>query len=159
MSKKAIFLFVGCFVLGLMLGITGTYVVVMPHYTKLAAGTFFAAELMKIGEAAERSSDAYKHESKPVAIYALSQFLNALRKAEEIPESAFSEPKRAIYSDMMLTHGRLAKLYTESGETNLSAQHVAEALSCSRKTGWFQTITNQAALAELVAKIDQKALK
>ena len=159
MSKKTFFPLFGCCVLGLVFGIGGTYVVVVPHYAKLVAGTIFAAELTKIGEEERQSYEAYKHESKPVAIYALSQLLNTLRKAEEISENAFFLPKREISVDMMLAHARLAKLYAETGETNQSAQHVAEALSCAAKSGTCQTITNQAALAEFVAKIDQKSRK
>ena len=74
-NTAILFISVGCLVLGLLVGTTGTYLVLMPHYTKKGAEVFFTAEAYKLGEAAERSFQAYKHESKPVAIYALSEYL------------------------------------------------------------------------------------
>jgi hypothetical protein len=87
-SKNSVtfFLSVGCLLLGVMLGIAGAYAIIMPHYTKMASRTFFTAEAYKLGEDAQRSFYAYKHESKPVAIYALSEHLLPLKKAKDIPE-------------------------------------------------------------------------
>ncbi len=156
MSKNAtFFLSLGCLLLGLVVGIAGTYLVIMPRYTKRAAEMFFTAEAYKLGEAAERSFHAYKHESKPVAIYALSEYLLALKKAEDIPENVRLVNDRGFYLDLMLAHARLGRLYAETEQTNLSGEHFSEALRCAREPN--QAITNQASLLEFVDRIDRNA--
>lgn len=138
-----------------MLGIAGTYLIIMPHCTKMASRTFFTAEAYKLGEDAQRSFDAYKHESKPVAIYALSEHLLALKKAKEIPENARLLNDRGLYLDLMLTHARVGKLYAETEQTNLSAQHFSEALKCAKEAGDGASITNQTSLQEMVDRLDR----
>jgi hypothetical protein len=53
--------------------------------------------------------------------------------------------------EMILTHGRLAELYGESGQTNESAQQVAEALKWAKESGVLW-VTNRAMLARYVAR-------
>lgn len=157
MSKNAaiLFLSLGCLLSGLLVGVTGTYLVLMPHYTKKGAQVFFTAEAYKLGEAANRSFQAYKHESKPVAIYALSEYLLAMKKAQEIPENVRLVDDRGLYLDMMLTHARLARLYAQTGQTNLSAEHFSEALGCAKQG--TPSVTNQASLEQFVDRIDRSA--
>jgi hypothetical protein len=147
----------GSLLLGLVLGIVGTYLVIVPHYTKMAAQTFFTAEGYKLGEDAQRSFYAYKHEIKPVAIYALSEHLLALKKAKDIPENARLLNDRGLYLELMLTHARVAKLYAETEQTNLSAEHLSEALKCAEKAGDGLVITNQTSLQAMVERIDRNA--
>ncbi|HTL17920.1 MAG TPA: hypothetical protein VL793_11830, partial [Patescibacteria group bacterium] len=66
-GAATLFFSLGCLLFGLVVGISGTYLVIMPHYTKMAAQTFFTAEAYKLGEAAQARFHACKHESKPVA--------------------------------------------------------------------------------------------
>jgi hypothetical protein len=61
--------------------------------------------------------------------------------------------KKIMAIDMMLTHARLAKLYAETGQTNLSEQHIAEALNYA-KDG-IRLITNEVVLMDFVAKLDK----
>ncbi len=75
---------------------------------------FFTAEGYKLSEDAQRSFYAYKHESKPVAIYALSEHLLALKRAKDIPVNARLLNDRGLYLELMLTHARVAKLYAET---------------------------------------------
>jgi len=56
---------------------------------------------------------------------------------------------------MTLTHARLAKLYAETGQTNLSEQHINEALNWAKEGHIFQWITNKSTLMELVPKFDK----
>ena len=138
-----------------MLGITGAYLIIMPHYTKMASRTFFTGEGYKLGEDAQRSFYAYKHESKPVAIYALTEHLLALKKAKDIPEKARLLNDRGLYLELMLTHARVAKLYAETQQTNLSAEHFSEALKCADEAGDGAAITNQTSLQAMVDRIDR----
>ena len=153
MSRSALGFALGCLGFGLVLGAGGTYLRLSHRYTKLCERELIAAELARVGETSDAAAAAYRHESKPVAIYALSQYLMLLQKAREMPSYAAFMPKGSISFDMMLAHARLANLYTEAEQSDLRAQHVAEALRCAAEAGNCQTITNQAALEELLARI------
>lgn len=151
---------VGCMglIVGFVLGVGGTYVAITQYAATRAAGTLFVVEQMKLGEASERAHQAYRHESKPVAIYALSEYANMLKKTHEMPENPRLMTRRMLAFDLTLAHARLAKLYAETGETQLSAQHVTEALAYAQKSS-AAGITNQTGLAELIDRLDQKAAK
>jgi hypothetical protein len=157
MNTKAYLLSLGCFILGLALSAGVTYYVATLHYGKIAAEGMLAIESARLTETSQRTLDAYRNETMPVKIYALSQYLIALERAKKIPENPFSIKKRGVSLIMMTTHGRLAKLYAEIGQTNLSAQHVAEALNCAAELN--SSVTNQVALAGWVAKEDEMVEK
>lgn len=158
MSKKTFLVGFGCCVLGLAFGIGGTYVAMRLHSTKHAAKTLSAVEQMKLGEESERAHHAYRHESKPVAIYALSQYVKQLKQVEEMPDNPHLMTGRMLAFDLTLAHARLARLYAETGETNLSAQHLTHALAYAQKSP-AAGITNQTGLAELIDKLDRQAAK
>jgi hypothetical protein len=80
-----------------------------------------------------------------------------LKKAEEMPGCTGLIPKDAILLDMMLTHARLAKLYADTDQANLSLQHVNEALACARSADKWSSVTNQTSLQALVDRIDHGA--
>jgi hypothetical protein len=135
MSKKAYFISIGCFVLGLALGIGGTAVVI----GKIAAEGIV---LMKAGELAAstlQADSAYQHESRAVAIYALSQYLTTPKEDEklvaDIPEHNKAPiNKLDVRLGMIMANGRLAPLYAEAGQTNLGAQHLSRGTQiCERK--------------------------
>ena len=98
---------------------------------------------------------AYQHDSVPVAIYALTEVLDKQKVAEQFGETPLLS-KQMISIDLMLTHARLAKLYAEAGQTNLSAQHIDEALRYAKVDRNLE-ITNQDELMDFVAKIDKGA--
>ncbi len=158
MNKRG--MLVGCmgFIVGLALGVGGTYVAMTHYAATRAAETLFTGEQLKLGEASERAHHAYRHESKPVAIYAMSQYVNQLREAEALPEQSRLSTDRILAFDLTLAHGRLAKLYAETGVTNLSTQHVAHALAYAKRSA-AAGITNQTGLAELIDRLDQQATK
>jgi hypothetical protein len=108
-----------------------------------------------IGESQRRAFQTYQHASAPVAIYALTESLDKLKDVEQTGGTKYLG-KRALSIDMMLTHARLAKLYAMTGQTNLSAQNLAEALSYA-KTDSNLTITNRDSLMDFVAKFDKGA--
>ena len=160
MSKRAYFVSIGCFVIGLALGVGGTYFFAMAHWGKTTADGLFLIKELEVADSGTRAFEAYQRESRPVAIYALSQHLVTLQKAHEIgSESPVFMTRLEILRGMMFTHARLAKLYTEAGQTDLSAKHVAEALRFAGETGKFPAVTNQPALTEIVAMFDQKGIQ
>jgi hypothetical protein len=88
----------------------------------------------------------------------MNRALKRVKDMEDESETPF-ESRPMIACDEMLIHGRLAKLYLATGQTNLSEQQLEDALQCARECSpqWRQAITNQAALMEVIAKIDKGA--
>ncbi|HEX3889298.1 MAG TPA: hypothetical protein VHX90_00485, partial [Verrucomicrobiae bacterium] len=137
MCKKSCFYCIGCLVLGLAAG----YFYAQVRAGHVIADTFATLEMTDLGESSERAQNAYQHESIPVAIYALTELLDKQKTAEQIGETPFIS-RQIISIDLMLTHARLAKLYAEAGQTNLSVQHIDEALNYAKADNKL-TITNQ----------------
>ncbi len=141
------------FVLGSALGAGVTFVLARFHYFKITVDAMLMARWADHGDVGERATEAYyQGGSRPVAIYALLEYLHTLEEDARLPETPYS-PQKAIAADMVLQHGRLAKLYRETGQMNLSAQHVAQALDCSKRAR--RTLTNQTELADFVASMDR----
>jgi|SRR5208282_1412001 len=149
MSKKSLFYCIACLLVGVAVGCFYT----QARTGRVVANTFATLEFSDLGESSERAQNAYQHENAPVAIYALTEVLDKQKAAERIGETAFIS-KQIISIDLMLTHARLAKLYAQVGQTNLSAQHIEEALDYAR-TDSKLAITNKDTLMDFVAKIDK----
>jgi hypothetical protein len=133
-------------------------------YSQAAVGRAVASTIAQLNidalvRAETKAGQAYQLESGPVAIYALTDALDKMKLCGQFPggftipgEPRFrSGPPFAL--DMMLVHGRLAKLYDLTGNTNLSAQHLAAALDYAQ-AGGEPTVTNRATLLAFVAKAD-----
>jgi len=156
MSKKAYIIAFGCFIVGVLLGVGGS----MAYWGKQTAQGLALMKEMEIAQYGERAFAAYQHESPQVAIYALSQYLDLLAETEELAgEHAVFMTKRGINFDTMLAHARLAKVYAAAGQSDRSAQHIAEALGRAGRDQRPGSITNEAMLMEIVARIDKGATK
>lgn len=151
MSKHSLLYCIGCLVLGLVVG----YFYARASAGRVVANTFATLEFTDLGESSEHAMKAYQHDSVPVAIYALTEVLDKLKAAEQLGETPLLS-KQIISIDLMLTHARLAKLYAEAGQTNLSARHIDEALRYAKVDSNLE-ITNQDELMDFVAKIDKGA--
>jgi len=151
MSKKAWLSCGGCLIAGLAIGYFGA----MAKYGSTVANTLACLEMVDLGDSGNRAFQAYQHESIPVAIYSLSEYLDKLKAAEQAGATPFVS-SQILSIDMMLTHARLAKLYGQTGQTNLSEQHFSEALDCAKADSKL-TITNRDGLMDFVAKIDKGA--
>lgn len=120
---------------------------------KLRANAYSSLKFIDLADSEQRAFEACRHESPPIAIYALNEALNRLEEAKHFGASPFmSEPMVAL--DLMLTHARLARLYSETGQTNLSSSHLAEALSYA-KTRSNLAITNESTLMDFVSKVGE----
>lgn len=152
MSKEASsFCCIACLALGLLTG----YLFMREREGRAAADTLAALTLKDLGESSERAQKAYEHAGVPVAIYAMTELLDKQKAVEEYGGNALISTQM-ISIDLILTHGRLAKLYGETGASNLCAQHVAEALryaQSDRNLG----VTNRDTLMDFVAKTDNAA--
>jgi len=159
MSKRAYFVSIGCFVVGLLLGVGGTYFFGMAYWGKQTADGLVMIKQAELAESGEKAFDAYQHESQPIAIYALSRYLASLKEMEDQigSENPVLLTKMDVHFDMMLTHARLAKVYAAMGQPELSRQQLADALQCASQEHKLQTITNQAVLAEILARVDKGA--
>jgi hypothetical protein len=160
MSKKAYLVSVGCFIVGVFLGVGGAYFCGGAYSGKQIADGLALFKEMEIAESGQRAFAAYQHESPPVAIYALSQYLDTLKKTEELAgENAVFMTKSGINFDTMLGHARLAKAYAAAGQTDRSAQQIADALARASRDQNLRSITNEATLTEIVTRIDKGATK
>jgi hypothetical protein len=156
MSKKAYLIAFGCFIVGVLLGVGGG----MAYWGKQTAQGLALMKEMEIAQYGERAFAAYQHESPQVAIYALSQYLDLLAETEELAgENAVFMTKRGINFDTMLAHARLARVYLAAGQSDRSAQHIAEALGRASRDQRHGSITNEAILMEIVARMDKGATK
>ena len=157
MNKKGYIAALGYGALGLALGACGTYFTIKAKERKLGGipGQVLITEDALLADARKRALDAYRHQSKPVAIYALSEELDALKKAKDHGGTPWTE-KWELSADMALVNGRLARLYDETGQTNESASCVEEALRNAKESGAFvdPSITNRAGLLHYITTDD-----
>jgi hypothetical protein len=159
-SKKAYFIAVGCFLGGLLLGVSGTCFFGMAYWGKQTAEGLALIQEMEIAESGQLAFAAYQQETPQVAIYALSQYLDRLKKAEEIGgDNAVFMTKNGLNFDTMLAHARLAKVYAAAGQSDRSTRQIAEALRRARQDRKLQAITNETVLTEIVARMDKSARK
>jgi hypothetical protein len=91
--------------------------------------------------------------------------LNTLQDDEKLGNNPFFATPTEIQRRLMFDHARLAKLFTESGQTNAGTNHIAEALKYAQETSIdpyviarFSSITNETQLFEMLAKFDQKGV-
>jgi hypothetical protein len=150
MNKRAWLNCICCLIVGLAIGYFCEEAVTGKHI----ADYYASLDLLFLGESGNRASHAYQHESSPVAIYALTEFLEMHTKLAQMETNNLSN-KKMFSDEMTLIHARLAKLYAETGQTNLSEQHIDEALNWAKEGRMFQGITNKSTLMELVAKFDK----
>ncbi len=121
-KKPYLFAFV-CFIVGGLIGVGAAYFYGMAYWGKQAADGLALMKEMEIAESGQRAFAAYQHESPQVAIYALSQYLDTLKKTEEMAgENAVIMTKSDINFDTMLAHARLAKVYAWR-QVSLTAAH------------------------------------
>jgi hypothetical protein len=159
MSKKAWFISIGCLIAGLAIG----FFVGLIHGGAILADTLALVKVTELTESGERAFQAYQHESKPIAIYALTQDLNVLQNQKYLGNNPFFSTPTEIQRRLMFNHARLAKLLVEDGQTNASQSHIAEALKYAQETSIdpnpvarFSSVTNETQLFEILAKFDQK---
>jgi len=154
--KKTLWL--GC-VASLLVGGAAGFFCSQAGTGRAVASTIAHLNIDALVRAESQAAQAYRQEGGPVAIYALTEALEKMKLCEQFPggftipgEPRFrSGPPFAL--DMMLIHGRLAKLYDQSGNPNLSGQHLAAALDYAQ-AGGAATVTNRLNLMDFVAKAD-----
>jgi hypothetical protein len=151
MNKKSWVYCCGYLIIGLAVG----YLYAQASAGRVVANTFALLKFTDLAEEEDRAFRAYQHESNSVGIYALSKALDMEKEAEQFGETPYIN-KHILSIDMMLTHARLAKLYDQAGQTNLSEQHFIEAGNCAKADSNL-TITNREELMDFVAKIDKGA--
>lgn len=92
--------------------------------------------------------NSYHAESRQVAIYALSEYLANIERLRGRSNSFVAITDSPFW--MLHAHALLARLYADSGDTNLSAQHLELALGFAQATGRYQSLTNQATLWDFI---------
>jgi hypothetical protein len=156
MNRKAWYICVASFVVGLAIGMLGTMIY---------AGQTWANALyfLKEGEVVDSEMlafDAYQHEPRPIAIYALQQ---DLAKLEDTQVDYNSNPalitNSMIRVRLMVANARLGQLLADDGQFEQSSNHVAKALNyASMVGGKFFSITNRDRLFDVLTNWDKKGL-
>lgn len=146
-NKAYLFYSASCLMVGLAIG----YLAARVKDGNAAANAYQSFKFIDLAESQERAFEAYQRESPAVAIYSMNEALDKLEDAKRFGLSPFMN-QRMIAFDLMLTHARLTRLYTETDQTNRSAQNLAEALGYA-KTDSNLAITNESTLMDFVAKI------
>lgn len=151
----------GCLIVGIAIG----YFFALVHFGIKFASALALLKTIEISESGERAFQAYQNESRPIAIYALTQDLNTLQDAKDLGSNPLLATPTEIQRRLMFDHARLAKLLAESGETNASMENVAEALKYAQETSAdpnanarFSNITNETQLFAILNKFDQKGV-
>jgi hypothetical protein len=153
MSRRQCLIAIGCFLLGLVLGVGGG----MTYSGKSIAGALALLKEIELTQSGDRAFEAYQRESRPVAIYALTQHLKTLEGIQDIgSESPAFLTRLHVYPDTAFTHARLAKLYEADGQTQLAGKHAAAALHHIAKVEKFSTVTNRSGLLDVVARFDER---
>jgi hypothetical protein len=155
MTKEAWFFCGGGVIAGLVAGMAIGDIAAQTGAGRGAANMFQTLKFTELGDSENRAYQAYQHESIPVAIYALSVSLDKMKEAAQIGETRLLS-KEILATDLMLTHARLAKLYEQTGQSDVAAQHLNEALNYA-KAGRQTWITNRDSLMNFVAKLDKVA--
>jgi hypothetical protein len=161
MKKKIWFVSIGCLIAGFAIG----YFCALVHEGGIIADSLALLKEIEITESGKRAFQAYQHESKTVAIYALTQDLNILQDDEKLGKNPYFATPTEIQRRLMFDHARLAKLLAETGQADVSTNHIVEALKYAQETSddpnkiaRLSYITNDAQLFEIVAKFDQKGV-
>jgi hypothetical protein len=89
-----------------------------------------------------RAQMSYGTEEKHAAIYALSEYLRNVGELKRKQYSYFEMSGDPV--NLMEAHARLARLYADAGEPELSAQHAAQAIRFAGDTGRSYSMTNTA---------------
>ena len=161
MKKKIWLIFIGCLIVGLVIGAFCGVI----FTTKQFAETLALLKEGEMSESGERAFQAYQHESNSIGIYALTQDLKILQDAKELGNNPFFATPTEVQRRLMFNHARLAKLLAESGQTNASIGHIAEALKYAQETSTdpnpiarFSSVTNETQLSKTLSKFDQKGV-
>lgn len=155
-ERKRYLIYFGCFLVGLFLGVIGATRFATTYWgSQLTSGLAMINDKV-ILEAEKRAFVAYQHEIPPVAKYALSEYLTALKAAAlEVDQSPGLLTQKSINADLMFTHARLANICTKMGESKLASEHVAEALRYASTDVDFSSITNTTSLFDILSKTDE----
>ena len=148
MNKKSWLVCIGGLLVGLIIG----YFIGILHAGSIMESTLTLLKETELGKSGDVAFQAYQHESRPIAIYALSQDLATLQDAQQLVDDPTSSFRLETARRMMFVHARLAKL-------GYGTNQISEALQCAQVAGSsFSSITNETRLLDLVAKFDQKGV-
>jgi len=78
-----------------------------------------------------RAFEAYFHEPIDVGIWALKSTIADFEELLKLDIGGPIYDKKTIYTDLMIAHARLSKLYTKSGVTELANMHTKKSLECA----------------------------
>jgi hypothetical protein len=152
MSKKLWICSIGCLIIGLAIG----YFCGLAGIKRRALDVNAACNMGVVTTALREANEAYHHETHPVAIYALTRALDQMNLCDQHPEhyaisgEPFFMSRQQFAFYMMMTHARLAEIYGETGQTNLSQQHIPDMLGYAKDGTNYPSIAKEPALLKFV---------
>ncbi len=141
--------------IGIIIGSFGT----MSWVGIKMAKTFLFLKEVELGKSGSMAWERYNSGNPSIAIWALQQHLKNLGEWSKIMEDPEIDwpYKDNIEIELIITHGRLAKLYKDTGQTEGKEVHLKEALSISQSSDKpaFNCLSNEALLFDKVAVFDK----
>ena len=147
MTKKTIVIVLCSFLIGAVLGGLGIGI----YYGKTIGFTMSFMGLQSRAEWSERAHQAYKNEEPQIAIWALKNLAEVLQKDMDI----HTNDKKTIQMDLLLTYGRLAKLYRIKKDEVRYKENILNALNLAHERS--SEIKTEEELLEFLEKADSMA--
>lgn len=111
---------------------------------------------MRMSAVHQNAYSAYRNESPEIGIWALNAVVKDYEQLIENGTDGLFYTKHGNYSDLMLTHGRLALLYERTGKNDLAHMQMAQALAISTNAYPSETIS-ESELREMISRLDEAA--
>ena len=113
----------------------------------------------ELGKSTLSTWEGYNSGNTSIAIWALQQHLKNLEEWSEILENPEIDwpYKNNVEIELIITHGRLAKLYKDTGQTEEKDVYLSKALTISQSSAnpAFNCLTNGTLLFDKVAVFDK----
>lgn len=126
--KKALFLTLVVFIIGLVIGFVGT----LDYFGHTTATLMLLNQEMEIVEFEGSTVDAYYNQPTEVAIWALENYINTLNRVKEEHALADTEKPYILFSpdrSLALSHARLVLLYKKLNDPEKCKYHFEMATS------------------------------
>ena len=149
--KKSIILSLLALIIGIATGSVG----VMAYFGSGMAKSVFMFQEMEVFQFEQTAEDAYKNQLAEVAIWALENTIKSLNRIKEQRASADTEDPYILLTpdiSLVLSHGRLAKLYKKLNNEEKYNYHIEKAVSVHNRKG--MKITTDEEMLEYINKLE-----
>ncbi|MBI3849169.1 MAG: hypothetical protein HY298_02595 [Verrucomicrobia bacterium] len=140
----------GKFILGFVLGAVIASIVTAVFLTRQFVDSERLIQQGDLAKEITEAFDAYKNQDALIAKWELNRLLPSLHKAAELE----IEDNDRISFYLLLTHGRLSKLYFSQNDDENASRHAALAISAGNSVSLIHTGATTIQLYEVLEKFD-----